>query len=484
MSKILIITTEFISFAGSATGGRGVRLENLATGLKEHGHTVYFSFLEENYQKLKIKPPSELTKYLHNYFYDDIIETLKPDVILFSPWTLAINLRNEKILEEYCIGIDLPGPLAIENSFEKNEEDIIFAAKKIMALNKADFFLCSTDRQKYYLLSWLLLSGHSLEKDPIIICPISCNLYDNSKKIYPKIPEYIFSGVLWPWQNYGENLEVIAEYLENKNGLLKTFCSPFIYSNKQNQKNNLSALDKYKSVKQFGLIEHSVLLEHYQTASAAIELYLPNVERSLAMTTRTLEYLANALPVIYSKDMFFSEIIKDYDAGWVIDPNNKSELIETLEEINNNPQVCAVKGKNAQKIILEKFNNKIATQNLARYCEKPFKTNKTKNYFVYSMSAIFNNSETIWQLKNLLNSKENELLAKSNELENTKSRLNNTNVELNNTLEKLNNALEKIKSLENENNFLTNDLNRIKSRLVFRILLKLKKIFDAVFGKF
>ena len=85
MSKILIITTEFISFEGSPTGGRGVRIENLAQGLTEHGHSVVFSFLVDNYHKLKNKPPQNLIEYLHNYYYDDIIEKVKPDIIIFSP---------------------------------------------------------------------------------------------------------------------------------------------------------------------------------------------------------------------------------------------------------------------------------------------------------------------------------------------------------------------------------------------------------------
>jgi len=320
MSRILIITTEFIRFEGSPTGGRGVRTGNLADGLRKNGHTVFFSFPKDNYEKLKTKPPSSLTQYLHNYYYDEIIKEINPEIIIFSPWTLMLSLKNDAIINNYFIGADLPGPLVIENSFQNNEDDFIFASKKIVSLNKADFFLCSNERQKYYIMPWLLLSGHSLTENNIIITPISSDLNDKVPNCYPSVPEYIFGGVLWPWQNYGENLKNIAEFLAKNRGILKTFCGSFIYE-KKNEK--LSCLDKYETVKQFELINHEDLITQYKSSSAAIELYCMNNERILANTTRTLEYFANGLPVIYSKNMFFSDIIQEYNAGWVIDPENQ-----------------------------------------------------------------------------------------------------------------------------------------------------------------
>jgi len=457
MSKILIITTEFISFEGSPTGGRGVRIETLAQGLTEHGHSVVFSFLVDNYHKLKNKPPQNLIEYLHNYYYDDIIEKVKPDIIIFSPWTLLLGLKNEDIINKYFIGADLNGSLLLENTFSKEIDDLPFTSKKIAALNKADFFLCSNDRQKYYVMSWLFLSGQSLEKDMIIICPPSCNLADNSKRTYPQIPEYIFGGVLWHWQDYGENLKIIAEYLDSQGGILKIFCDSFIYSN-ENKK--LEYLDKYKSVRQYGLIAYDELMKHYQTASVAVELYILNTERLLATTTRTAAYFANALPVIYTEQMYFAAIIKDYDAGWVIDSKNKNALLRVLEEINANPQICAIKGKNAQNIILEKLNNKIATQSLSVYCNNPFKTKKTKNYFIFSADTIYNQSEIILKFQ------------KKAEIEKSKYQ------------EELKLRDELIKQKETEINFLNADLTRIKSRIVFKLLLKIKKILNFVFGKF
>ena len=40
---------------------------------------------------------------------------------------------------------------------------------------------------------------------------------------YPEIPEYIFAGVLWEWQDYGNTLDTTAKFLEKNKGILKIY---------------------------------------------------------------------------------------------------------------------------------------------------------------------------------------------------------------------------------------------------------------------
>ncbi|HPG30048.1 MAG TPA: hypothetical protein PLQ81_04635, partial [bacterium] len=334
MANILIITTELTSLKGLPTGGRGVRVQNLADGLKSHNHNVIMSFLNDSISRIetigKISVPEEFKKYGHNYCYDKIISKVRPDIIIFSPWMLAISYDAKKF-KTIPVVLDMPGMITLENIYDKMENDFDFLAKKIHTFNKSDLFCVSNQRQKYYLYSLLLMSGIDINEKSVILSPISYTDNIPEHKKYPSPPTYIFSGVLWNWQNYGDSLSNIAGYLAKNGGEFEIYCGNFLYAETSR---SLNELKRFESVKLNGLIEHDALLQKYIQSSVAVELYLPNPERELATTTRTLEYIWSGLPVIYSKGMYLAEFIKEYDAGWVIDPLDSDELLKVLNEIN------------------------------------------------------------------------------------------------------------------------------------------------------
>ncbi|MBP7652602.1 glycosyltransferase [Candidatus Dependentiae bacterium] len=460
MAKILIFTTELTSISGLSTGGRGIRIQNLINGLKLHNHNVITSFLAENIAYIetqkKIKVPEEYKIHCHQYEYSKIITEINPDVIIFSPWTLAISYNNKKF-KNIPVVIDMPGMLTLENIYDKTEENFFFLAKKIYSLNKADLFCISNPRQKYFLYPLLIMAGADLKKKPLIQVPISYSDDIPEHKSYPSPPVFVFSGILWKWQNYGDSLNVIADYISKSGGKLDLFCGNFIYKKEDRSLDNLK---KNKSVNVNGLVDHDILIEKYLQSSAAIELYLPNPERELATTTRTFEYFWSGLPVIYSKGMFLAEFIKEYDAGWVVDPANKNELINVLEEITTNPEICKTKGTNAQKLLKEKFNNYASTSKLSEFCSNPKKLNNKNNFISFLSEENIKKSDKIRHLKNTVLSHIN------NEIS-LKNKQNSELISENIFLKKINKELE-------------TDLTRIKNRLIFRSLLKIKKIFELI----
>ena len=97
------------------------------------------------------------------------------------------------------------------------------------------------------------------------------------------------------------------------------------------------------------------LLEIYRSASVALEAMLYNLERELAFTTRTIEYLWCGLPVLYNDYGEVSEHIREYDAGWTVDPESDAQLAAALEEIFCDPGAVRRKSRNAQRLVRERF---------------------------------------------------------------------------------------------------------------------------------
>ena len=87
----------------------------------------------------------------------------------------------------------------------------------------------------------------------------------------------------------------------------------------------------------------------------ALEAMLYNLERELAFTTRTIEYLWCGLPVLYNDYGEVSEHIREYDAGWTVDPESDEQLAAALEEIFCEPEAVRRKSQNAQRLVRERF---------------------------------------------------------------------------------------------------------------------------------
>lgn len=410
---------------GFPTGGRGIRIQNIAAGLRKHGHIVFISILKEYIDFFEKKYSTiiseEIKKFAHCYKYDAIIKTINPDVIIFSPCLLALNLTNKKIYNKIPIVIDMPGFLSLENLYDTHESEYELMMKKICALNKADAFCISNPEQKKYLYSLMILAGINIKKIPLLYVPIS-NDIDEAEEIhnYPDKPVFIFSGILWKWQNYGNSLETIADFCERKGGQFNIFSGNFLY---KDETRNLNYYKKFSSVNLYGLTDCDNLFKQFRNASAAVEIYESNPEREFATTIRTMGFFKTGLPVIYSKNMFLSEFIKEYDAGWVVSADSEIELKKTLTEIFENPDICRIKGENAKKLLAEKFNNFDAVAELSGFCFQPIKLKKKATHYFYTANPLNEVLENMRKLKHesefknqIINFKEQEVQMKNNEI--------------------------------------------------------------------
>ncbi len=495
MATILIFTSELTPLPGIPTGGRGVRINALSHGLRQHGHTVRISFQQSNIDFLQqhnnISPHAEWLDLAHdNANHNEVIASVKPDCILFSPWTIALAFTPDTANRDIPIVFDLPASLTLENVFEQREADFLFIQKKLATLHLGDLFLVSNPRQKAYLYPFLMLAGVDLQRDPVALCPLSSAGEPPRHREYPSPPELFFGSVLWRWLDYGDSLNTIADYCHRHNGRLRVCAGDFVYRNSDRR---LAGLAGQPTVTISGLVSHENFHEHLLTASAAVELYLPNPERELASTTRTVEYLHHGLPVIYSEGMYYSDLIHRYDAGWVIDPADSEQLTAVLDEIFASPAICARKGANAQRLATECFDPVAATAALARFCANPVKLrNKTDHISRMSRSLLRGIDNNRSQRERFLNTVA-ELNRQATELNQQATELNRQLTDRRHEISLLNHQLAdcrhdlerkqgQFSALSTEYSALMADVARIKNRFVFRLLLAGKKILNAFAG--
>jgi hypothetical protein len=93
-------------------------------------------------------------------------------------------------------------------------------------------------------------------------------------------------------------------------------------------------LEAHPRVEMRGWKPFEQLLQEYRSeGDVALDLMERNPERELAFTTRTMIYMHCGLPVIYNDYSELSDIIRQADAGWTLNPSDESgfrELIRAL----------------------------------------------------------------------------------------------------------------------------------------------------------
>ena len=72
--------------------------------------------------------------------------------------------------------------------------------------------------------------------------------------------------------------------------------------------------------------------------------------------TKVFEYMSNGLAVIVSDYEYSRKIIKKYNCGLLVDPDNINSIAEAMKYLINNREVCSNMGSNAKKLLNKKYN--------------------------------------------------------------------------------------------------------------------------------
>jgi glycosyltransferase involved in cell wall biosynthesis len=385
--KVLLFSNDLMPFGELPTSGGGLRCWQLMQGLQSQGIEVHasmpgFTYLAEKYRE---QIPEEQASLLWQWeTQNEIYRRVKPDAVLFaSNWDhygLTIDIDVPLI-------IDLHGSRLIETSMWNEPVD---TDRKVQVLSKADCLLCAGVRQRSYFYGWLVQAGRVPEDEHFIrYIPVSLSP-ETPVHHYPEAgadgePRIVSGGGWFPWQNQSQTIFAICEAIKKRDqGSISIFGTPHetqtlsaeeqiirdIYARVQKLADSSSRIDCH------GYIGRKDLLEIYSRASVAVEAMTYNLERELAFTTRTIEYLWCGIPVLYNDFGEISGHIRDYDAGWAINPESEEEIRGAIEEIFDDPAKVAQKGRNAAKLVRDRFSWDKTISPLVDFLNKPVRASQ------------------------------------------------------------------------------------------------------------
>lgn len=356
--RVLLVSSDILPFPGLPTTGAGLRAWSLGKGLESHGHSVAYSMPSRSLQsEWKHHIPREVAEIAWEVgSIRPILDRVRPDVLVVCNWPVLAMIPDTL---EMPVVLDQHGPHLLERHFQKYGSAANNIRDKLNAFSKADFFTCAGSLQMLYFYPWLVQAGFDISQSEFAHIPISLSpqLQPHSAEENPEVT-FVYGGVFLPWQDPTLSLSILVEEMEKAGrGRLLFFGGKHpIYPVDTGVFESLKAqLEKSSHVHFQPMRPRDEIVEIYARADVAIDLMARNPERELAFTTRTVEYLWCGLPVIYNNYAELAPMIREYNAGWSLDPQDADTIRSVIRSILENPQQLKERSQNAHRLVQEKL---------------------------------------------------------------------------------------------------------------------------------
>ncbi len=384
--KILVFTTDVIPLEGLPTSGTALRTFGFIQGLRANGHEVVVSVprsaLNGMLKNIDMSSVAAATKKqiddLRPLAFDPtnqsyIVNELQPDLILCGHWpAYAFQTRPAQ-----PVVVDLAGPHLLERHYQGTPNHLGAALSKLGVIASADHFIVSGPSQRRYFLAFAMRAGvpHPEKRMIEITMPLSPQIPVRDFSSFPaaEYPRFIFGGVFLPWQDPSRALEQVSEHIREKQRGRLTLIggSHPNYKIKEGIYTKLFAtLSKNPAVEKLPMLPYDAFQARLAESDVAIDLMRWNLERELAMTIRSTTYLWAGVPIIYNDFADLGILLRKYDAGWTISPDQPDALRQVLDEILDNPEMVRRKSENASRLAREVFSWDLAVRPLLAQLER------------------------------------------------------------------------------------------------------------------
>ena len=362
MTRVLIITTEVLPFFPFPSRGGGIRAQMFFEGLKDAGFEPIYGICGDEVDRLKPYANKDI------YFFtpeesSSMLAELKPDAILSISWFPLIFLPLKM---DIPVIVDFHGATLIENNY-KNIVDFRWDFfLKVRALTKADYFISSSmPGSDMYFYPYLFASGIEPKEVRIDYIPVSFEgTFPIIRKPATDKTHFIYSGVLWQWKDSFDYLRLVADYCT------KHSCGDVtVFADNLKPDNGITVLSP---------TNRGNILEAYSRSDIGINLMRIDNETRRGVTTVALEMMWAGLPVIALENLQINSLIREYKAGWLIDPNDTSSLYSALDEIRQNPMEIRARGESASRLVHEHFLRRDALKPLISFLHAPYKLKRGK----------------------------------------------------------------------------------------------------------
>jgi glycosyltransferase involved in cell wall biosynthesis len=237
--------------------------------------------------------------------------------------------------------VDLYDPFIIENLHYRRAE--VFKndhATLMQSLRRGDFFLCASERQRYFYLGMLLAIGRfdraTFEADPTLSNLIAVAPFGvpPPRAGAPRHSHAVLFGGIYDWYDPILAIEAVAMARQTSPRMTLTFNT---HPNPElTPQGKLADAMKHvgKHDYEFVTFEPWVPYEergaYYDRFALALLTFPQSVETDLSMRTRVFDYLWGGLPIVTSSAPGTDEILDRYGVGRVVHSTDARDFADAL----------------------------------------------------------------------------------------------------------------------------------------------------------
>jgi hypothetical protein len=186
---------------------------------------------------------------------------------------------------------------------------------------------------------------------------------------------FVYCGMLLPWQNPSAAVLALLDVLAARGKGRLRFIGGRHPSNDAARRGDFKPLLERIAASSQASLEpprpFHELEKDLVTCGTAFDLMARNAERELAFTSRTVVYLACGLPVIHDNFSELAGLLRQYDAGWCLDPSDTAALSRLATRILDDPSEVEGRRANARRLVAERLTWDRTIAPLARWCAAP-----------------------------------------------------------------------------------------------------------------
>ena len=378
-----MISNDIVPSLGMPVAAPGLRAFGLAEGLRANGVKVKTIILRGSVDgqwvrtgksvphptapDTEVVSPRRLVRYLASH----------------APATVVLINSNQvdhvKPVEGIRYVLDFFAPKMLEMLYQHGEgypgEELSrLRQRKIRAIQLADAFIVNGKKKVPYFLAWTLQADRDIRHLPMEVVNMCVPLHISEKvRIDEDGVRFAVAGYLQSWSTLGSWVEVLERRLERP-GVKLDLLTPWHWGGGVGRthvsKNDLDRIGAHPSVTTHGTMNFSNFRNFLSGADVTIDLFQHNLEREYAMVTRSIVSLSCGVPVIHPPFTEVSPMIEEYDAGWIVDPQDTETLGRIFDEIVEDRDTLLRKTKNARTLASAVIDPAVAVQPLLRIMER------------------------------------------------------------------------------------------------------------------
>ena len=380
--KVFIISNDIVPSLGMPVAAPGLRAFGLAEGLRANGARVETlvvkGIVERQWMRFGSSVPHPTAPYTQVIGAGRLaryLESHAPATVVIINSNQIDNLRPIRGIK-YVMDFFAPKMLELlyHHSDQYPKEEIKhLRQRKIRAIQMADAFIVNGAKKLPYFLAWMLQADRDVRNLPLEVVNMCAPLawsgdVDQGAKGSVR---FAVAGYLHSWSTLGSWLDTMERHLDRP-GVSLDLMVPWHWSGREYEhksKGDLERLEDHESVTTHGPMTFSGFQKFLSTIDVAIDLFQHNLEREYAMVTRSIIALACGVPVLHPPFTEVSPMIAEYDAGWLVDPEDPVALEAVIGEIIENPDTVWQKKKNARALASAVIEPEVAVKPLVRIME-------------------------------------------------------------------------------------------------------------------